>query len=104
VLFLDELHTILGAGNAEGAMDAANILKPMLTRGELHIIGATTLAEYRKIERDSALARRFSPVMGEEPSVGLRQRGSGGGGASRRRLSRARAVASCHVQALDLAP
>jgi ATP-dependent Clp protease ATP-binding subunit ClpC len=82
VLFLDELHTILGAGNAEGAMDAANMLKPMLARGELRVIGATTLAEYRKIERDSALARRFSPVMVEEPSVdetvailrGLRER------------------------------
>jgi ATP-dependent Clp protease ATP-binding subunit ClpC len=69
VLFVDELHTILGAGNAEGAMDAANMLKPMLARGELRMIGATTLAEYRKIERDGALARRFSPVMVEEPSV-----------------------------------
>jgi ATP-dependent Clp protease ATP-binding subunit ClpC len=82
ILFLDELHTILGAGNAEGAMDAANMLKPMLARGELRVIGATTLAEYRTIERDSALARRFSPVMVEEPSVdetvailrGLRER------------------------------
>src|SRR3954463_9686140 len=82
VLFLDELHTILGAGNAEGAMDAANMLKPLLARGELRVIGATTLAEYRKIERDSALARRFSPIMVEEPSVeetveilrGLRER------------------------------
>jgi ATP-dependent Clp protease ATP-binding subunit ClpC len=82
VLFVDELHTILGAGNAEGAMDAANMLKPMLARGELRLIGATTLAEFRKIERDSALARRFSPVMVEEPSVddtveilrGLRER------------------------------
>src|SRR3954463_4247556 len=69
VVFVDELHTILGAGNAEGAMDAANMLKPMLARGELRMIGATTLAEYRKIERDGALARRFSPVMVEEPSV-----------------------------------
>jgi ATP-dependent Clp protease ATP-binding subunit ClpC len=69
VLFIDELHTLLGAGNAEGAMDAANILKPMLARGELRVIGATTLAEYRKIERDSALARRFSAVMVEAPSV-----------------------------------
>ena len=58
---------MLGAGNAEGAMDAANILKPLLARGELRVIGATTLAEYRKIERDSALARRFSPVTVEEP-------------------------------------
>jgi ATP-dependent Clp protease ATP-binding subunit ClpC len=69
ILFVDELHTVLGAGAPEGAMDAANMLKPMLARGELRMIGATTLAEYRKIERDSALARRFSPVMVEEPSV-----------------------------------
>ena len=69
ILFVDELHTVLGAGAAEGAMDAANMLKPMLARGELRMIGATTLAEYRKIERDSALARRFSPVIVEEPSV-----------------------------------
>ena len=68
-MFVDELHTILGAGGAEGAMDAANMLKPMLARGELRMVGATTMAEYRKIERDSALARRFSPVMVEEPSV-----------------------------------
>jgi ATP-dependent Clp protease ATP-binding subunit ClpC len=69
LVFVDELHTILGAGSAEGAMDAANMLKPMLARGELRMIGATTLAEYRKIERDGALARRFSPVTVEEPSV-----------------------------------
>jgi ATP-dependent Clp protease ATP-binding subunit ClpC len=69
ILFIDELHTVLGAGNAEGGMDAANILKPMLARGEVRVIGATTLAEYRKIERDSALARRFSAVTIEEPSV-----------------------------------
>src|SRR4051794_8967156 len=69
VLFIDELHTVLGAGNSEGAMDAANILKPLLARGEVRVIGATTLAEYRKIERDGALARRFSPVMIEEPSL-----------------------------------
>jgi ATP-dependent Clp protease ATP-binding subunit ClpC len=69
LLFIDELHTVLGTGGAEGAMDAANILKPMLARGELRVIGATTLAEYRKVERDAALARRFSPVMVEEPSV-----------------------------------
>ena len=69
ILFVDELHTVLGAGAAEGAMDAANILKPMLARGELRMVGATTLAEYRKIERDAALARRFTPVMVEEPSV-----------------------------------
>jgi ATP-dependent Clp protease ATP-binding subunit ClpC len=69
ILFVDELHTVLGAGAAEGAMDAANMLKPMLARGELRMIGATTLAEYRKIERDAALARRFSAVMVDEPSV-----------------------------------
>ena len=69
LLFVDELHTILGAGNAEGAMDAANMLKPLLARGELRMVGATTLSEYRQIERDGALARRFSPVMVEEPSV-----------------------------------
>ena len=69
VLFLDELHTVLGAGAPEGAMDAANILKPLLARGELRVIGATTLNEYRKIERDSALARRFSPVTVDEPTV-----------------------------------
>ncbi|HEX4009128.1 MAG TPA: ATP-dependent Clp protease ATP-binding subunit [Solirubrobacteraceae bacterium] len=69
ILFVDELHTVLGAGAAEGAMDAANMLKPMLARGELRVIGATTLAEYRQIERDAALARRFSAVIVEEPSV-----------------------------------
>ncbi len=69
VLFVDELHTVLGAGAAEGAMDAANMLKPMLARGTLRMVGATTLAEYRAIERDGALARRFSAVMVEEPSV-----------------------------------
>jgi ATP-dependent Clp protease ATP-binding subunit ClpC len=69
VVFVDELHTVLGAGGAEGAMDAANILKPRLARGELRMVGATTLAEYRRIERDGALARRFSPVMVEEPSI-----------------------------------
>jgi ATP-dependent Clp protease ATP-binding subunit ClpC len=69
ILFVDELHNVLGAGAAEGAMDAANILKPMLARGTLRMVGATTLAEYRKIERDAALARRFSAVMVEEPSV-----------------------------------
>src|SRR3954454_24091245 len=69
MLFIDELHTVLGAGAAAGAMDAANMLKPLLSRGELRIIGATTLAEFRKIERDGALARRFSPVMVQEPSV-----------------------------------
>src|SRR4051794_12564026 len=69
VLFVDELHTVLGAGGAEGAMDAANLLKPMLARGELKMVGATTLAEYRKVERDAALARRFSAVTVQAPSV-----------------------------------
>ncbi|MBV9172590.1 MAG: ATP-dependent chaperone ClpB [Chloroflexi bacterium] len=83
VLFIDELHTVVGAGAAEGAMDASNMLKPMLARGELHCIGATTLDEYRKhIEKDAALERRFQPVFVDEPSVedtisilrGLRER------------------------------
>jgi ATP-dependent Clp protease ATP-binding subunit ClpB len=70
ILFVDELHTVVGAGAAEGAMDAGNMLKPMLARGELHLIGATTLDEYRKhVEKDAALERRFQPVMVEEPSV-----------------------------------
>lgn len=70
ILFIDELHTLVGAGAAEGAMDAANILKPSLARGELHCIGATTLDEYKKyIEKDAALERRFQPVMVKEPSV-----------------------------------
>lgn len=69
LLFLDELHTIIGAGGAEGAMDASNILKPYLARGEIQLIGATTIEEYRKyIEKDAALERRFQPVMVEEPS------------------------------------
>jgi len=70
LLFIDELHTIVGAGKTDGAMDAGNLLKPMLARGELHCIGATTLDEYRKyIEKDAALERRFQPVMVEEPTV-----------------------------------
>src|SRR5947199_4473047 len=83
VLFIDELHTVVGAGRAEGAMDAGNLLKPLLARGELHCIGATTLDEYRKhIEKDAALERRFQPVLVDQPSVedtisilrGLRER------------------------------
>jgi ATP-dependent Clp protease ATP-binding subunit ClpB len=83
LLFVDELHNVVGAGAAEGAMDASNILKPMLARGELHMIGATTLDEYRKrIEKDAALERRFQPVLVDEPNVedtisilrGLRER------------------------------
>jgi ATP-dependent Clp protease ATP-binding subunit ClpB len=70
LLFIDEMHTVVGAGKAEGAMDAGNMLKPLLARGELHMIGATTLDEYRKyIEKDPALERRFQPVLVEEPSV-----------------------------------
>ena len=83
LLFIDELHTVVGAGAAEGSMDAGNMLKPMLARGELHCIGATTLNEYRRyIEKDAALERRFQPVMVDEPTVedtisilrGLRER------------------------------
>ena len=83
ILFIDELHTVVGAGKAEGSMDAGNLLKPMLARGELHCIGATTLDEYRKyIEKDAALERRFQPVLVDQPSVedtisilrGLRER------------------------------
>ena len=83
ILFIDELHTVVGAGAAEGSMDASNMLKPMLARGELHTVGATTLDEYRKyIEKDAALERRFQPVMVNEPTVedtisilrGLRER------------------------------
>jgi ATP-dependent Clp protease ATP-binding subunit ClpB len=70
VLFIDEMHTLVGAGKAEGAMDASNLLKPALARGELHCVGATTLDEYRKhVEKDAALARRFQPVFVEEPTV-----------------------------------
>jgi hypothetical protein len=83
ILFIDELHTVVGAGAAEGAMDASNLLKPALARGELHCIGATTLDEYKKhIEKDAALERRFQPIMVDQPSVedtisilrGLRER------------------------------
>jgi ATP-dependent Clp protease ATP-binding subunit ClpB len=70
ILFIDELHTVVGAGKADGAMDASNLLKPMLARGELHCIGATTLDEYRKhVEKDAALERRFQPVLVDQPSV-----------------------------------
>ncbi len=70
ILFIDEMHTLVGAGKADGAMDAANLIKPALARGELHCIGATTLDEYRKyVEKDAALARRFQPLMVEEPTV-----------------------------------
>ncbi|MGR3578005.1 MAG: ATP-dependent chaperone ClpB [Sagittula sp.] len=70
MLFIDEMHTLVGAGKADGAMDASNLLKPALARGELHCVGATTLDEYRKhVEKDAALARRFQPVMVEEPTV-----------------------------------
>ena len=68
-MFIDELHTLVGAGAADGAMDASNMLKPALARGTLHCLGATTLDEYRKyIEKDAALARRFQPIIVEEPS------------------------------------
>ncbi len=70
ILFIDEMHTLVGAGKADGAMDAANLIKPALARGELHCIGATTLEEYRKyVEKDAALARRFQPIIVEEPTV-----------------------------------
>src|SRR6185503_2628648 len=70
ILFIDEMHTIVGAGAAEGAVDASNLLKPMLARGELHCIGATTLDEYRKhVEKDAALERRFQPVLVDQPTV-----------------------------------
>ena len=70
ILFIDEMHTLIGAGKADGAMDAANMIKPALARGELHCIGATTLNEYRQyVEKDAALARRFQPLMVSEPTL-----------------------------------
>ena len=69
ILFVDELHTVLGAGGAEGAIDASNILKPALAKGELQAVGATTTNEYRIIEKNAALERRFQPIMVDEPSV-----------------------------------
>ena len=75
ILFIDEMHTLVGAGAAEGSMDASNLLKPALARGELHCVGATTLKEYRKhVEKDAALARRFQPVFVAEPTVGTPSR------------------------------
>jgi ATP-dependent Clp protease ATP-binding subunit ClpB len=103
VLFIDELHTIVGAGKAEGAMDAGNMLKPMLARGELHCMGATTLDEYREyIEKDPALARRFQPVFVDEPSIedtisilrGLKERYEGHHGV---RISDAALVAAARL-------
>src|SRR5207248_1890499 len=70
IIFIDELHTVVGGGAAEGSVDAANILKPSLARGSLRMVGATTVTEYRKyIEKDPALARRFQPVLVEEPTI-----------------------------------
>ena len=88
VLFIDELHTIVGAGAAEGAVDAANLLKPMLARGELRCIGATTLDEYRKhIEKDAALERRFAPVFVGEPRSRTRSRSCAGSRSPTRRTT-----------------
>lgn len=69
ILFIDEIHSLMGAGEADGAMDASSLLKPQLARGEIAVVGATTLNEYRAIEKDAALARRFQPVMVSEPSA-----------------------------------
>ena len=107
VLFIDELHTLVGAGAAEGAIDAANILKPPLARGELQCIGATTLDEYRKyIERDAALERRFQPVMVEEPTLeqtieilfGIRERLRGAPQGARSPTRRSRAAADLSIR------
>ena len=91
ILFVDELHTLVGAGAAEGAIDAANILKPALARGELQIIGATTLDEYRKhVENDAALERRFQPIMVGEPSARRPSRSSRGCATATRRTTASR--------------
>lgn len=83
ILFIDELHTIIGAGSAEGSIDAANIIKPALARGELQVIGATTVDEYRKhIEKDAALERRFQPVLVDVPSAEISEAMLLGTGAS----------------------
>jgi ATPases with chaperone activity, ATP-binding subunit len=88
VLFLDELHTLIGAGAAEGAIDASNMLKPALSRGEIQTIGATTLDEYRKyIEKDGALERRFQPVIVRAPPCRNRWRSSRACGTSTRRIT-----------------
>ena len=88
ILFLDELHTLVGAGAAEGAIDASNMLKPALSRGEIQCIGATTLDEYRKyIEKDGALERRFQPIIVDAPRSRRRSRSSRVSGRSTRRTT-----------------
>ena len=90
ILFIDELHTVVGAGAAEGGNDAANLLKPALARGELRCIGATTLDEYRKhIEKDAALERRFQPVFVGEPTSKTRSRSCAGSSRATKRITRA---------------